>query len=297
MTASLESTTTGTTTTAAGTTTATGTTAAHATTSITLVATAGSLLVANVVLSGLLGIAQGSGVTARATFHHGLSKLAEDQLDGAHGVVVRWNDDVGERRITIGIQNADHRHVHALGFAHGVVFAARVDHDQSTGKAVQIAHAIEIAADALDLATNRRLVLLLVFADSTGCFQSLEFDEARQALTNGREVGQRSADPTLGNRRHLALLRLCFDHRSDLLLGAEEHDLGAGCSQRTHKVRCLVQPADRLLEIDDVDLMPFPVDEWLHLRVPTAGLVAVVDSGVDQFLRSYERHVRRGSLP
>ena len=278
------------TTTAAGT---AGATTTHATTSITLVATAGSLLVADVVLSGLLGIAQSCGITTRSTFHHCLSKLAKNQLDGAHRIVVSRNDDVGERRITIGIENADHRHVHALRFAHGVFFAARVDHDQGTGKTVQIAHTVEIAPDALDLATNRRLVLLLVLFDRTGCFQPLKLDEARQALPNGREVSQRSADPTLGNRRHLTLLCLGLDHRSDLLLGTEEHDLGAGCSQRTHKVRCLVQPADRLLEIDNVDLMPFPVDEWLHLWVPTAGLVAVVDSGVDQFLRSNERHVRR----
>ena len=96
---------------------------------------------------------------------------------------------------------------------------------------MQFAYAVEIAADALDLATNRRLVLLLVLFDSTSRLQPLEFDETRQALTNSREIGQRSTDPTLGDRRHLTLARLCFDHWPDLLLGAEEHDLGAGCCQ------------------------------------------------------------------
>ncbi len=183
MATSLEATATGATTTTG--TTGTTTTTATAARTTALIATTGSLLVAQVFRRGLLCIAQGGGVTGRATFHDRLSKLAEDQLHGAHRVVVGGNDDVGERRIAVRIEDADDRHVHALRFAHGVFFATRVDHNQGAWKTKQFAHTIEIAADALDLTTNRRLVLLLVLLNAAGRFELLELDETRQALPDG----------------------------------------------------------------------------------------------------------------
>lgn len=40
---------------------------------------------------------------------------------------------------------------------------------------------------------------------------------------------------------------------------------------------------DRFLDVEDVDLVAGIQDEWLHLWVPTLGLVTEVDSGFDEF--------------
>ena len=255
------------------------------------------LTIAHVIRCRALGIAQRALVTLLTTLEDRFRQLAKHELHRAHGVVIGWNHDVRERRVAVGVQDTDHRHVHALGFAHGVVFAPRVDHDQGTGKAVQITDAFEVAANALHLAAHRRLVLLLVLLDAAGGFQVLELNQASQALAHRRKVGQRAADPTLGDWWHAALLCLGFDHGTNLLLRAEEHDLRAGCSQVPQEVRRAIQPADCLLEVDHVDLVPFAVNERLHLGVPPTGLVAIVDACVDQFLDGYERHVVDGSLP
>ena len=268
---------------------------AHAATtaSITLVATTRRLLVTDIILSSLLRVANRASITTGATFHDCLSKLAENQLHRAHCIIVGRDHDVGERRIAIGIENANDRDVHPLCFAHSVLFTTRIDHNQRTWQAMKVTDAVKIAPDALDLATNRRLVLLLVLLDAASRLQAFQLDKARQALANSRKVCQRSADPPLSNRRHLALLCFRFDYGTDLFLGPQEHDLCSSRRQRAHKVRCLVETADRFLEVNNVDLMPLSVDERFHLRVPTAGLVAIVDSGVDQFLRSNKRHVRQ----
>jgi hypothetical protein len=52
----------------------------------------------------------------------------------------------------------------------------------------------------------------------------------------------------------------------------------------------LEESSDRLLEVDQVDVVALPVDERLHLRVPTAGLVPEVDAGVDELLDVDDRH-------
>src|SRR5262249_2235529 len=46
----------------------------------------------------------------------------------------------------------------------------------------------------------------------------------------------------------------------------------------------LLEPAQRLLQIDDVDAVPLAEDEGLHLRVPALRLVAEVRAGLQEVL-------------
>ena len=47
------------------------------------------------------------------------------------------------------------------------------------------------------------------------------------------------------------------------------------------EVVCLVDVGKRLLQVEDVDTRALGENEALHLRVPTAGLVTEVDTGVE----------------
>jgi hypothetical protein len=57
-----------------------------------------------------------------------------------------------------------------------------------------------------------------------------------------------------------------------LLAGQFSKEVGGG-----------VDLLDGFLNVEDVDLIPGFQDEGLHLGIPTAGLVAEVDSGFDEF--------------
>ena len=62
-------------------------------------------------------------------------------------------------------------------------------------------------------------------------------------------------------------------------LGADEQHLAAVGDHAAHEVRRVLVQRQRLLEVDDVDLVAFAEDERGHLRVPEAGLVSEMDAG------------------
>ncbi|GGO17407.1 hypothetical protein GCM10010980_14600 [Corynebacterium marinum] len=54
--------------------------------------------------------------------------------------------------------------------------------------------------------------------------------------------------------------------------------------------RC-VDVGQGLLQVDDVDTVAVGEDETTHLRVPTTGLVAEVDTGIEKLAHGYNCHV------
>ena len=89
------------------------------------------------------------------------------------------------------------------------------------------------------------------------------------------------------------LLGVGLDRVLRLLLGADEqHDAAVGDQVADERVGGL-DPRQRLLQIDDVDAVALAVDESLHLRVPAAGLVSEVDTGLEQLAHGDDCH--RGS--
>src|SRR5690606_28645909 len=78
--------------------------------------------------------------------------------------------------------------------------------------------------------------------------------------------------------------------RSQLTLGADEEDTIAVERNCTRRGLRLFQRLQCLLEINDVDSVACREDIPLHLRVPTAALVAEVDAGLQQILYLGFRH-------
>ena len=70
------------------------------------------------------------------------------------------------------------------------------------------------------------------------------------------------------------------DRLARLLLGADEQHAAAAGADAPGEVVRLLDQADRLLQVDDVDAAALGEDVAAHLRVPAARLVAEVDSGL-----------------
>ena len=125
-----------------------------------------------------------------------------------------------------------------------------------------------------------------------GLLAGLELVEQPDALLDGHEVGEHAAEPALVDVRHAGARRLGGERLLGLLLGAdEEHDVAAG-DGLAHEVEGGLEPLRGLGEVDDVDPVALREDERAHLGIPAAGLVAEVDSGLEQLPHRDGRHGR-----
>ena len=75
-----------------------------------------------------------------------------------------------------------------------------------------------------------------------------------------------------------------------LLLGANEEQGATVGDGLLHEVEGDVDVSNGLLQVDDVDAVALGEDEALHLRVPTASLVAEVDTGLEELTHGNDCH-------
>src|SRR5437588_63380 len=115
--------------------------------------------------------------------------------------------------------------------------------------------------------------------------------EALDPLLDRDEVREESAEPSLIDEVHSGALSFLGDRLLRLLLCADEEDLPAVGGQVPHEDVGLLDARQRLLKVDDVDPVPLHEDEALHLRVPAAGLMSEVDSGLEELLHRDDGHV------
>ena len=117
-----------------------------------------------------------------------------------------------------------------------------------------------------------------------------EFLETGDALGHGLEVGQHAAEPALGDIRHVHAGGLgghCF---LSLLLGADEQHGAVMSDGGLDEVIGGVDHIERLEQVDDVNAVALGEDELLHLRVPTTGLVAEVQTCLQHIAHSDLSH-------
>ena len=150
-----------------------------------------------------------------------------------------------------------------------------------------------VASSLLHLLGQLRGFLLGHALEVAGLLARLELLEQRDALLDGREVGEHAAEPALVDERLVGADRLFLDRLVRLLLGADEQDLVAAGDGLAHEFQGDVQALDGLGKVDDVDPVALREDERAHLGVPAAGLVAEVDSGFQQLPHRDGRHGER----
>src|SRR6185312_5033589 len=227
----------------------------------------------------VVGVALGGGRRGGLAFEDRVGGGAGVQLDRADRVVIARDRVIDQFRVVVGVDHGDHRDAELLGFLHGDVFVADVDHEQRVGQTVHVLDAAQRSLQLVALAaTGQHFVLdqLLERTVGLGRFQLLQ---ARHGLLDGAEVGQHAAEPARGDERHAGAGCLFGERFTGRTLGADEQDGAALLRQRRQEIHRVGEQRQGLFEIDDVDLAAGAEDVRGHLGVPVTGLVTEMDAG------------------
>src|SRR6266403_2616610 len=262
---------------------ATATSARSAAAAIAPAAPLGRAIAVLAVLAfGLLRLAGVVGLVARLALDGRVRDLAAEQPDGADGVVVAGDDVVDALGIAIGIDQRDDGDAESRRLMDGDVLLLRVDDEEAAGKPRHLLDSAQVLLQLLHLVLEQRHFLLGQLLEGAVGRHLLQRLQAIDAALDGLEVGQRAAQPAIGDVE-LAGARRLLDHRVlRLLLGADEEHGPAAGADVADELEGLAREPHGLLQIDDVDAVAGAEDVRLHLRVPALGLVAEVDAGLEQ---------------
>ena len=114
----------------------------------------------------------------------------------------------------------------------------------------------------------------------------VQFLEALDRLLHGDPVGEQSAQPALVDVRHTGAVRFFRNRILSLTLGADEKNRLAARAKIGDIIRRVLEHLQRLLQVDDVNAVALAKDVFLHLRIPTLGLMPEVHTCFEQFLHS-----------
>src|SRR5690606_16830081 len=170
------------------------------------------------------------------------------------------------------------------------------EHEDRLRQALHRADAAEVALELLELALLQQRLLLGHGGELAAVPLALQLEHLADAPADRLEVGEHAAEPPLVDVRHAALGGVVLDRLLGLLLRADEQDRAAVGDDVPHEGVRGLDALQRLLEVDDVDAAALAEDEPLHLRVPAAGLVPEVDTGLQQLLHGDDSHVRSSPI-
>jgi hypothetical protein len=157
-----------------------------------------------------------------------------------------------------------------------------IDHEQHAGELRHVLDAAERLQQVVALAAEAELLALGQREHGAVLLHLLEAAQALERALHGLEVGERAAEPALGDVELAGSRGLLADDVLRLLLGADEQHRLAARADVDDRLERAAEQLDRVLQVDDVDAVARAEDEGLHLRVPAAGVVAEVDARLEQ---------------
>ena len=178
-----------------------------------------------------------------------------------------------------------------VGLGDGDVLLLRVDHEDRVRWPVQSAQASEVAIELLELALVGERLLLRHGGEVAGVAGRFELDELANPAGDRLEVGQHAPEPALVDVRHPTRGCEFGDRVLRLLLGTDEEDHSSAGNEISHVGIGGVDAFQGLVQVDDVDSVALAEDEALHLRVPAAGLMPEMDTGLEQLFHRDDGHV------
>ena len=113
-----------------------------------------------------------------------------------------------------------------------------------------------------------------------------EVVEPADPLAHGLEIRQQATEPAVVDVGHAGRLGDLAHGVARLLLRADEQHGAAAVGDGARELARLVEQALGLQQVDDVDAVALSMQKAAHLGVPSARLVAKMDSGLQQLLDS-----------
>ena len=168
---------------------------------------------------------------------------------------------------------------------------ARVNHEQAARQVLHLADAAQVLQKLLALGHQLDDFLLRQHFELAALFHRVDGVQARDTGLDGAEVGHHAAQPAVIDIIHVAALGLGLDGLLRLLLGADEQHALAFHRDGANESISLVDLADGLLQINDVDAVALGEDVRRHFGVPAAGLMAEVNAGLQKLLHRDNCHV------
>lgn len=214
----------------------------------------------------------------------GLDDGLQDKANRADGVVVAGDGVLDQVRVAIGVHQGDDGNLEAAAFGDGVVLAFDVHDEESGGIAFHAADAVEVFEKAGGFAPIHGLLLFDVVIDAAVGFPFFDLLEAGDGALDGFVIGEGAAEPAFGDVKLIAGFGGFLDGFLGLFFGADEEDLTAGADFGAEEFASGLELGESLAEVDDVNAVAGVEDEFFHLRVPSAGLMAEMDARVEQFL-------------
>ncbi|CAN4016717.1 GPR endopeptidase, partial [Dysosmobacter welbionis] len=194
-----------------------------------------------------------SGLLTLLALQHGVGHDGGDQLDGADGVVVAGDHIIDLIGIAVGIGDGHHGNTQLVGLGDGVALLAGVHDEQGAGQLLHFLHAAQVLLQLGDLAQVLHDFLLGQHVEGAVLLHGLQLVQPVHTGAHGLEVGHHAAQPPGIHIELAATGGLLADGLLRLLLGAHEQQGLAALRQLTDEAVCLLQLADGLLQVHDID--------------------------------------------
>ena len=215
-----------------------------------------------------------------------LGHLGSHQADRADGVVVARDYVINRVGVTVGVYQADDGNPELVGLGGGQFLAADVNNVDDLGQLGHLADAAQAGEQLVLLALPGEGFFLGKTPPLTGFFGSNKLLHMAYPLANSLEIGQHPAEPALVDIGHAAGLSLLLDGTFGLALGADKQDRPALGGYIAHEVVGLLEQTQRLVQVNDVDVVARMIDVRPHLGMPTAGGMAEVYARLQQVFHS-----------
>ena len=219
---------------------------------------------------------------------------AYDSVDHSHngfgGIVVGRNYKVNITRITVRINDGEHRNAELLRFCQGNVLFHHVHDENGRGDAIQIRNRTQVFFKLGALTAH-----LQAFSLRQGCKRTIFFHFVNGAhftnrLTNGRKIGQHASRPALGYIGHTHGLHALSDRLFGLLFGRDKHDFFAALGNLLQCCGRFINFDDGLVKIKNMNALLLSEDVRGHVGIPLALEVAILGPRFKQLFKRNSRH-------
>ncbi len=160
----------------------------------------------------------------------------EEEFHGPNGVIVAGDGVIHDVRIAVGIHDGDDWDFQFAGLGHGVMFALEINNENGVRQAFHVADAAEVFKQSRLLAAEAGLFLFDVAGDAAVRLHRLDVLELLEGFFDGFEIGERAAEPTLGDARLAGGFGEVADGRLRLFFGADKQHLAAAAHLGGHKI-------------------------------------------------------------